>query len=167
MNIGKNPTTMITSKILKPSLWSLLAVKTTNHTLRYIIHMWWLHIDLIQLTIKKDILDIKLRDGHGPLTNRGHNKSENHGHVSNQSKLVIIIMTMLPLKTMSNMSSLITLKRTIRMCLEAAIVGGVPSAVHMCCLLLASLVSLGKPGSSIVSLVPEWMLCLPCLLVLV
>jgi hypothetical protein len=38
--------------------------------------------------------------------------------VSNRSKLVIIIMTMLLLKTMSNKTSLITLKRTIRTCLD-------------------------------------------------
>jgi hypothetical protein len=69
MNIGKKPNNNDhKSKMLKPSLWSLLAAKKTNHTLRYIIPMWWLHIDLIQLTVKKDILDIKLRDGHGPLT---------------------------------------------------------------------------------------------------
>jgi hypothetical protein len=54
--------------MLKPSPRHLLeaikrAAKTTNHTLRNRIPMRWLHIDLTQLTIKKDILEIKMRDG--------------------------------------------------------------------------------------------------------
>jgi hypothetical protein len=49
------------------------AVKVTNHTLRDRIPRWWTHTNILtQLTIKKDILHIKLRDG--PLPNRSHNK---------------------------------------------------------------------------------------------
>jgi hypothetical protein len=72
---------------------------------------------LTQLTIKKDILHIKLRDG--PLLNRSHNKkSVNSGHMSNSSKSLIIITALLLLKTTSNKMSLIMLKRTIRVSLN-------------------------------------------------
>jgi hypothetical protein len=55
----------------------------------------------------------QLRDG--PLLNRSHNKkSANSGQMSNMSKSLIIIMTFHLLKTTSNETSLITLKRTIR-----------------------------------------------------
>jgi hypothetical protein len=68
---------------------------------------------LTQLTIKKGILHIKLRDK--PLPNRSHSKkSVNSGHMSNRSKSLIIIPVLLLLKTMSNKTSLIALKRTIR-----------------------------------------------------
>jgi hypothetical protein len=89
-------------------------MKVTNLTLRDRISRWWVHVNILtQLTIKKDILHIKLRDG--PLPNRSHSKkSANHGHVSNKSKSLIIIMTLLLLKTTSNEMSLIALKRTIR-----------------------------------------------------
>jgi hypothetical protein len=56
-------------KTLKPSPRSLLkaikgAMKMTNHTLRDRIPRWWTHVNILtQLTIKKDILHIKLRDG--------------------------------------------------------------------------------------------------------
>jgi hypothetical protein len=56
-------------KTLKPSLRSLLkaikgAMKMTNHTLRDKIPKWWTHVNILtQLTIKKDILHIELRDG--------------------------------------------------------------------------------------------------------
>jgi hypothetical protein len=106
-------------KTLKPSVRSLLkaikgATKVTNHTLRDRIPRWWTHVNILkQLTIKKDILHIKLRDG--PLPNRSHSKkSANSGHMSNKSKSLIIITTLLLLKTTSNEASLITLKRTIR-----------------------------------------------------
>jgi hypothetical protein len=105
--------------VLKPSLMSLLkaikgAMKVINHTLRDRIPRWWTHINiLMQLTIKKDILDIKLRDG--PLLNISHSKkSANSGHMSNKSKNIIIIMTVLPLKATGNKTSLIALKRTVR-----------------------------------------------------
>jgi hypothetical protein len=106
-------------KALKPSPMSLLknikgAMKVTNHTLRDRIPRWSMDINILtQLTIKKNILYIKLRDG--PLANRSHNKkSVNSDHMSNRSKSLLIIMTLLLLKTMSNKISLIALKRTIR-----------------------------------------------------
>jgi hypothetical protein len=73
-----------------------------------------MHVNILtQLTIKKDILHIKLRDG--PAPNRSHSKkSVNSGHMSNRSKSLIIISTMLLLKTTSNKIDLIPLKRTIR-----------------------------------------------------
>jgi hypothetical protein len=105
-------------KTLKPSLRSLLkaikgAMKVINHTLRDRIPRWWMHVNVLtQLSIKKYILHIKLRDG--PLPNRSHSKkSTNSGHMSNRSKSLIIIMTLLLLKTTSNKTSLIALKRTI------------------------------------------------------
>jgi hypothetical protein len=106
-------------KTLKPSPRSLVkaikgATKVTNHTLRDRILMWWTHVNVLtQLTIKKCILHIKQRDG--SLPNRRHSKkSANSGHMSNKSKSLIIIMTLLLLKTTSNKTSLIVLKRTIR-----------------------------------------------------
>jgi hypothetical protein len=55
----------------------------------------------------------QLRDG--PLLNRSRNKkSVNSGQMSNMSKSLIIIMTLHLLKTKSNETSLIALKRTIR-----------------------------------------------------
>jgi hypothetical protein len=89
-------------------------MKVTNHTFRDIIPRWWTHVNILtQLTIKKDILYIKLRDG--PLSNRSHNKkSKNSSHMSNMSKSLIIILILLLLKTMGNKMSLITLRRTIR-----------------------------------------------------
>jgi hypothetical protein len=106
-------------KTLKSRPRSLLkaikgVTKLTNHTLRDRIPRWWMHVNILtQLTIKKDILHIKLR--HRPFSNRSHGKkSVNSGHMSNMSKNLIIISTMLLLKTMSNKTSLIALKRTIR-----------------------------------------------------
>jgi hypothetical protein len=79
-------------KVLKPSSRDLLrAIKrvtnVTNHTLRNRIPKWWMHVNILtQLTIKKNVLDIKLRDG--PLSNRSHNKkSANSGHISNKIKV--------------------------------------------------------------------------------
>jgi hypothetical protein len=110
-------------KTLKPSPTRLLkaikgATKVTNHTLMNKIPRLWTHVDILtQLTIKKDILHIKLRDG--PLPNRSHNKkSVNNGHMSNKSKSLIIITTLLILKTTSNKMSLIALKRTIKVSLN-------------------------------------------------
>jgi hypothetical protein len=104
-------------KTLKPSPRSLLkagATKMTNHTLRDRIPRWWTHVNILtQLTIKKCIIHIKLRDG--PAPNRSHDKkSVNSGHMSNKSKSLIIISIMLLLKTTSNKMSFIPLKRTIR-----------------------------------------------------
>jgi hypothetical protein len=110
-------------KTLKPSPRSLLkaikgATKVTNHTLRDRIPRWWTHVNILtQLTIKKAILHIKLRDE--PSLNRNHEKkSVNSSHTSNRSKSLIIISTMLLLKTTSNKTSLISLKRTIRVSLN-------------------------------------------------
>jgi hypothetical protein len=64
--------------MLKSSLRSLLkaikrATKVTNHTLRDKVPSWWTHVNILtQLTIKKDILHIKLRDE--PLSNRSHDR---------------------------------------------------------------------------------------------
>jgi hypothetical protein len=90
------------------------ATKVANHTLRNRIPRWWTHINIpTQLTIKKDIPNIKLRDG--SLLNINHSKkSANSGHMSNKSKNLIIITTGLPLKATGNQTSLIALKRTIR-----------------------------------------------------
>jgi hypothetical protein len=106
-------------KTLKSSLRSLLkaikgAMMMKNHALRDRIPRWWTHVNiLMQLTIKKCILHIKLRDG--PALNRSHGKkSVNSGHMSNRSKSLIIISIMLLLKTTSNKTGLIPLKRTIR-----------------------------------------------------
>jgi hypothetical protein len=106
-------------KTLKSSLRSLLkaikgATNVTNHTIRNRIPRWWTYVNILtQLTIKKGILHIKLRDGSSP--NRSHGKqSANSGHMSNMSKSLIIISIMLLLKTTSNRTSLISLKRTIR-----------------------------------------------------
>jgi hypothetical protein len=87
--------------------------KVTNHALRDRILRWWTHVNMLtQLTIKKDNLHIKLRDGSSP--NRSHDKKNvNSSHMSNMSKNLIIISTMLLLKTTSNKTSLISLKRTI------------------------------------------------------
>jgi hypothetical protein len=105
--------------MLKSSPRSLLkaikgATKMINHALGDRIPRWWTHVNILtQLTIKKDILHIKLRDG--PASNRSHDKkSMNSGHMSNRSKSLIIISTMLLLKTTSNKTRLIPLKRTIR-----------------------------------------------------
>src|SRR4051812_11470489 len=90
------------------------ATKTTNHAICNRIPRWWLHINLLtQLTIKKGILDIKLR--HRPMANRGHDdKSPNSGHVSYQSKCLIIVTTMLLLKATSDKKSFVALKSPIR-----------------------------------------------------
>jgi hypothetical protein len=109
--------------MLKPSPRSLLkAIKgvmnVTNHALTDRIPRWWTHVNILtQLTIKKGILHIKLRDG--PSPNRSHGKkSANSSHMSNRSKSLIIISIMLLLKTTSNKTSLISLKRTIRVSLN-------------------------------------------------
>jgi hypothetical protein len=106
-------------KTLKPSPRGLLKAikrmtKVANRTLRNIISRWWTHVNILtQLTIKKSILDIKMR--YGPLPNRSHDKkSVNSGHMSNRSKSLIIIMTVLLLKTTGNKTSLIALKRTVK-----------------------------------------------------
>lgn len=72
-----------------------------------------LHVDLTQHTIKKDILNIKLRDS--PLANRGNDdKSANSAHMSNMSKSLIIVTTILLLKATCNKTCLIVLNGAIR-----------------------------------------------------
>jgi hypothetical protein len=116
---GKTSSRDHIGKTLKPSPRNLLkaikgATNVTNHTLMDRIPRWWTHIDiLMQLIIKKGILHIKLRDE--PLPNKSHRKkSVNSGHMSNMSKSLIIITTLLLLKIMSSKTSLIALKRTVR-----------------------------------------------------
>jgi hypothetical protein len=89
-------------------------MEVTNHTLRDRIPRWWMHVNILtQLTIKKGILYIKLRDK--LLLNRSQGKKRaNSGHMSNGSKNIIIITTLLLLKTTCNKTRLIALKRTIR-----------------------------------------------------
>jgi hypothetical protein len=78
------------------------------------IPRWWLHINLLtQLTIKKSILNIKLR--HRPMSNRGHNeKGANSGHMGHRSKCLIVVTNMHLLKSTSHKTSFVTLKRIIR-----------------------------------------------------
>jgi len=116
---GETSSSDYRSKALKPGTRGLLeaierATKTANHAICNRITRWWLHINLLtQLTIKKGILDIKLR--HRPMANRGHSeKSPNSGHVSHRSKRLIIITTMLLLKTTSYKTSFVALKCPIR-----------------------------------------------------
>jgi hypothetical protein len=72
---------------------------------------------LMQLTIKKNIFHIKLRDG--SLMNRGHcNESMNGGPVNNRSKSLLIVMIILLLRTTSNKTCFIVLNRAIRVCLD-------------------------------------------------
>ena len=109
--------------MLKPSTRSVFQTikrvsKMTNHAIRNKIPRRWSHVDLLtKLTIKKCIFYIKLRNG--PSTNRGHSKeSANSGHVCHRSKSLIMVATMLLLKTMSNKTSLVTLERAIRASLD-------------------------------------------------
>jgi hypothetical protein len=116
---GKTSSCDHRGKTLKPSPRSLLkaikgATKVASHAIRDRISKWWTYVNIItQLTIKKGNLHIKLRDG--PSLNRSHDKkSTNSSHMSNRSKSLIIISTMLLLKITSNKISLISLKRIIR-----------------------------------------------------
>jgi hypothetical protein len=110
-------------KALKPSTRGLFqtmkrVTKTTNHAIRNKIPRRWSHVDLLmEFTIKKGIFDIKLRNG--PSMNRGHNKeSADSGHVFHRSKGLIIVTTMLLLKTTSNKTGLVMLERAIRASLD-------------------------------------------------
>jgi hypothetical protein len=83
-------------KTLKSSLRSLFkaikgATKVTNHAIRDIIPRWWTHVNILtQLTIKKCILHIKLRDG--PSPNRSHDKkSANSSHMSNRTEAAVLV----------------------------------------------------------------------------
>jgi hypothetical protein len=72
------------------------------------------HVDLLmQLVVKKDILHVKLTDS--PPMNRGHcNKSMNGGPVSNRSKGILIVTTILVLKITGNKMCFKALNRAIR-----------------------------------------------------
>ena len=86
----------------------------TNQAIWDRITWGWLHIDLLlQFSIKKSILNIKLGDG--PLLHRSNSKeSPDSGHVSNRSKSLIIVTTMLLLETTRHKANLVALKRAIR-----------------------------------------------------
>jgi hypothetical protein len=92
-------------------------METTDMALGNRVARRWVHVDLMQLTVKESILHVKLRDG--PLTNRGHhNKSMNSDPVSNRSKSLLIVMTVLLLKTTGNKTRLIELNSAIRASLD-------------------------------------------------
>jgi hypothetical protein len=76
------------------------------------------HVDLLMpLTVKKNILHVKLRDS-TQTTNRGHhNKSMNSGPMRNKSKSLLIVTIILLLKTASNKTHFIALNRAIRVVL--------------------------------------------------
>jgi hypothetical protein len=62
----------------------------------------WVHVDLLmQLTMKKNILHVKLRDG-SPMNRGYHNKSANGGPMRNRSKGLLIVTNVLLLKITSN-----------------------------------------------------------------
>lgn len=88
---------------LKPGTRSLFqpvqrASKLTNSGIRDSTSSRRLHIDhVLELTIQEGIIYIHLRDG--PLPNNNNQKSANNGHVSNMSKGLIIVMTILLLKS--------------------------------------------------------------------
>jgi hypothetical protein len=86
----------------------------TNHPIRNKIPRRRLHVNLLmQLTIEKSILNIKLR--HGPVANRGDSKKSAHsGHMSHMSKSLIIVTALLLLKATSHKTRFIALKRSIR-----------------------------------------------------
>lgn len=87
-------------------------MKTIDHAVKNRLPRRWLHVNLrTQLTIKKDILNIKLR----PVAKRGHdNKCANNGHMGQMRKSLVAITTVLLLKARSHMTSFVALKRTMR-----------------------------------------------------
>jgi hypothetical protein len=93
-------------------------METTNMAIRNRVARRWVHIDLLmQLTVKKIVLHVKLRDS--PPTNRGHhNKRMNGGPVSDRSESLLIVRSILLLKTMSNKMHFKALNRTIRVSLD-------------------------------------------------
>jgi hypothetical protein len=103
---------------LKPSVRDLLktierAPETTYNAIGNRVARRWLHVNLLaQLAIKKIILHIKLRDR--SVTNRSNIKeSANSGHVSHWSKGLIIVATLLLLKTARHKTSFVVFKTTI------------------------------------------------------
>jgi hypothetical protein len=82
-----------------------IATKTTIMPSGKKISRWWLHVDLLmQLMIKKDILDIKLRDR--SVANKYH--SEKCGHVGHMSKCFILIIAMILLKATGHKTGFLT-----------------------------------------------------------
>jgi hypothetical protein len=89
------------------------APKTTNHAIRDRVPWERLHVNLLtQLSIEKSVLNIQL--GHRPVANRGHDKKSAHsGHMSHRGKSLIIITTLLLLKTTSHKTRFVAIKRSI------------------------------------------------------
>ena len=85
-----------------------IATKTPDRAIRKKISRWWLHVDLLmQLMIKKDILDIKLRDR--SMANKYYSeKCEKSGHVGHMSKCFILVIAMILLKATGHKTSFIT-----------------------------------------------------------
>jgi hypothetical protein len=104
--------------MLKQSTRDLLeaierTTKTTNMAVGSRVTKRSVHVDLMQLTVKKSILHVKLRDSQ--QMNRGHrNKSTNDSHVSNRSKSLLIVMTVLLLKATGNKTHFKALNRAIK-----------------------------------------------------
>jgi hypothetical protein len=110
-------------EVLKPSMRNLLeaikrTVKMADMTIWNRVDRRWVHVDLLmQLTVKKGILHIKIRDS--PPMNRGHrNKSMNCGPMGNRSKDLLVVTTIMLLKTMGTKMRFIPLKRAIRVSLD-------------------------------------------------
>jgi hypothetical protein len=87
--------------------------KTINHAIRDIVPLRRLHVNLLtQLTIKKCVLNIKLR--HGLVANRGHDKKSAHsGHMGHRGKNLITITALLLLEATSHKTRFVALKRSI------------------------------------------------------
>ena len=85
-----------------------IAMKTPDRAIRKKISRWWLHGDpLMQLTIKRDILNIKLRDR--SMANKYHSeKCEKSGHVGHMSKCFILVIAMILLKATGHETSFLT-----------------------------------------------------------
>jgi hypothetical protein len=106
-----------------------------NHALWQRISKRWVHRDLTQLTIKKDILGIKLRDI--TMANRSHNKtSGNNGHWSHGSKRPMLLM-----KTMCHKTHLVASepsKRVLTLWTHLQVMGPPKGGIKhysMCCAL--------------------------------
>jgi hypothetical protein len=106
-------------KALKPGMRGLFQAikrtpKMTDYPIRDRIPGRRLHVNLLtQLTIKKSILNIKLR--HRPVLNRSDSKKSAHSsHMSHRGKSLIIVMAVLLLKATSHKTRFVALKRSIR-----------------------------------------------------
>jgi hypothetical protein len=92
----------------------LLLKATSHHPIGNRIPWRRLHVNLLmQLTIEKCVLNIKLR--HRAVANRGDSKKSAHsGHMSHRSKSLIIVTALLLGKATSHKTRFIVLKRSIR-----------------------------------------------------